>query len=191
MLSDVSAANNMVDEAVAAVRVAPGSFDAVLDRLPAPIYVTDHDGTITFFNQACIALAGRTPECRTDKYCVTWKLYTAEGEYLPYDQCPMAVALREQRAIRNVEAIAERPDGSTVAFVPFATPWFDDDGKMAGAVNLLLVISAQRGPAYFAEQADKCRRLARCLTDGAAAETLNLMAARYDAQALKRSRPAG
>jgi hypothetical protein len=59
---------------------------------------------------------------------------------------------------------------------------------MAGAVNLLLDISRHRGADYLREQAEKCRRLARSLTDVAAAETLTLMAAKYDAQALKLSR---
>lgn len=189
MLLDSPTASQLIDEAVSAVSTSPDSFYEVLDRLPAPIYVTDGDGTIVYFNQACVELAGRTPECGRDKYCVTWKIYTIEGEYLPHDQCPMAVAIREQRPIRNVEAIAERPDGTTVNFIPFPTPWFDAHGNMAGAVNLLLDISAQRGPDYLLEQADKCRRLANSITDPAATDTLNLMAAKYDAQALKLSRP--
>jgi len=188
MLLDAPTASQLVDEAVWAVSSGPDSFHEILDRLPAPIYVTDIHGTITYFNQACVALAGRTPECGRDKWCVTWKIYTTEGEFLPHDQCPMAVAIREQRAIRNVEAIAQRPDGTTVNFVPFPTPWFDADGNMAGAVNLLLDISAQRGAGYLRDQADKCRRLASAVTDRTTTETLNLMAAKYDTQALKLSR---
>ncbi len=188
MLLDAPTARDLVDEAVCAISSGPDDFHAVLDGLPAPIYVTDNDGIITYFNQACVALAGRTPQCGRDKYCVTWKLYTTEGEFLPHDQCPMAIAIREQRAVRNVEAIAERPDGTTFNFMPFPTPWFDADGKMAGAVNLLLDITAQRGPDYLREQADKCRRLADAVTDRPTTETLHLMAAKYDAQALKQSR---
>ncbi|MDP1907169.1 MAG: PAS domain-containing protein [Hyphomicrobium sp.] len=188
MLLDAPTASQLVDEAVWAVSSGPDSFHEVLDRLPAPIYVTDGDGTVTYFNQACVELAGRTPEPGRDKWCVTWKIYSADGEFVPHDQGPMAVAIREQRPIRNVEAIAERPDGTTVNFMPFPTPWFDSDGNMAGAVNLLLDISAQRGPDYLLEQAEKCRRLANSITDAAATDTLNLMAAKYDAQALKLSR---
>jgi PAS domain S-box-containing protein len=189
MLLDTPTAGRLVEEAVLAVSSAPDSFCEVLDALPAPIYVTDSEGTITYFNNACVELAGRTPECGRDKWCVTWKIFTTDGEFLPHDQCPMAVAIREKRAIRNVEAVAQRPDGSTVNFAPFPTPYYDADGNMAGAVNLLLDISRHRGPAHLREQAEKCRRLARSLTDAAAAETLNLMAAKYDAQALKLSRP--
>ena len=191
MLLDAPTANLLVDEAVEAINSAPDSFYEVLDRLPAPIYVTDNDGTITYFNDACVELAGRTPECGRDKWCVTWKIYTTEGDFLPHDQCPMAVAIREKRAVRNVEAVAERPDGTRVNFAPFPTPYFDTRGNLAGAVNLLLDITPQRGPAYLREQADRCRRLARSVTDIAAAETLNLMAAKYEAGALKLARRTG
>ena len=57
----------------------------------------------------------RRPHARSlgsDEWCVTWKLYWPDGTPLPHDQCPMAVALKEGRAIRNAEAIAERPDGT-------------------------------------------------------------------------------
>jgi PAS domain S-box-containing protein len=190
MLLDAPTAGRLVDQAAMALSSAPDSFCEILDGLPAPIYVTDSEGTITYFNNACVELAGRTPRRGRDKWCVTWKIYTTDGDYLPHDQCPMAVAIREKRAIRNVEAVARRPDGSTVNFVPFPTPYYDADGNMAGAVNLLLDISRHRGPGFLRDQADKCRRLARSITDFAAAETLDLMAAKYDAQALKLTRPA-
>jgi PAS domain S-box-containing protein len=50
----------------------------------------------------------------------------------------MALALREKRAIRNVEAIAERPDGVRVPFMPFPTPLFDGNGELTGGVNVLV-----------------------------------------------------
>ena len=56
----------------------------------------------------------------------------------------MAVAIRERRAVRGVEAVAERPDGTRINFMPFPTPVFDDQGQLAGAVNLLLDIT-ERG----------------------------------------------
>jgi PAS domain-containing protein len=34
---------------------------ALLDDMPAPIYLTDADGWVTFFNRACVDFAGRTP----------------------------------------------------------------------------------------------------------------------------------
>jgi hypothetical protein len=55
-----------------------------LDELPAPIDVTDADGVITH-NPACLAFAGRVPAVGRDRWCVTWKLYTEDGAFLPHD----------------------------------------------------------------------------------------------------------
>ncbi len=180
-------ASEMVQSALDAVSSSPATFHEVLDQLPAPIYATDAQGTITYFNSACVELAGRTPKLGRDKWCVTWKIFTTEGEFLPHDECPMAVAIHQKKAVRNVEAIAERPDGTRVNFVPFPTPYFDDGGNLAGAVNLLLDVTAERRPAYLRDQAERCRRLAGQITDAAAVETLVLMAAKYEEQALKLS----
>src|SRR4051812_34087914 len=108
---------------------------AVLDDLPVPIYTTDAEGAVTYWNRGCVELAGRQPKLGQDRWCVTWKIYTTTGERLPHDQCPMAQAIQEQRVIRDNVAIAERPDGSRVAFRPYPTPLFDEDGAMTGAIN--------------------------------------------------------
>jgi PAS domain S-box-containing protein len=53
----------------------------------------------------------------------------------------MALASKEQRAIRGMEAVAERPDGTLVHFVPYPTPLYDNSGTLIGAVNMLVDIS--------------------------------------------------
>lgn len=56
----------------------------------------------------------------------------------------MALALTEERVVRGYEAIAERPDGSRIAFVPYPTPLYDDDARMIGAVNVLVDVTERR-----------------------------------------------
>jgi len=119
-------------------------LQALLAAVPAAIYTTDANGRITYFNEAAVELAGRTPTLGSDEWCVTWKLYNPDGTPLPHDQCPMAVALREGRAIRNAEAVAERPDGTRIPFIPFPTPLRDTSGKVVGAINMLVDISERR-----------------------------------------------
>ena len=182
------AADHIVDAAVTAVKEHPASFERILDRMNAAIYVTDNEGTITYYNDGCIELAGRTPAVGQDKWCVTWKLFTEDGEPLPHDRCPMAVAVEEGRPVRNVGAIAERPDGSRIAFMPYPTPIFDREGRRTGAVNLLVPVSARDKPAYFHDQAARCRRLAAETGDPGTVETLSLMAAKYDEQSLRKGR---
>src|SRR3982751_2666580 len=118
---------------------------APLEALPAAIYLTEAQGRITFYNQAAVALAGRRPEVGRDRWCVTWRLYQPDGTPLPHEHCPMAVALKENRSIRGVEAVAERPDGSRIPFMPFPTPLRDAAGALVGGVNLLLDLSQRPG----------------------------------------------
>jgi PAS domain S-box-containing protein len=116
----------------------------LLAAIPAAIYTTDADGKITYFNQTAVELAGRIPTLGSDEWCVTWKLYLPDGTPLPHDQCPMAIALKEGRPVRGVEAVAERPDGTRVPFIPFPTPLFDASGKVTGAINMLVDLSERK-----------------------------------------------
>jgi PAS domain S-box-containing protein len=117
------------------------AFREIIDALPVAIYTTDAEGRLTHFNRAAIDLAGRVPELGTDRWCVTLKLYYPDGKHLPHDQCPMAVCLRDRRAIRDAEAIAERPDGTRVWFQPYPTPLFDESGDLIGGLILLVDIT--------------------------------------------------
>ena len=110
----------------------------VLDELPAAIYVTDAFGRITYFNEAAATLWGHRPTIGTSEWCGSWKLFWPDGRALPHGECPMAMAIKEKRAVRGVEAIAERPDGSRVPFEPYPTPLFDAFGTLIGAVNMLI-----------------------------------------------------
>jgi len=118
-------------------------FRDLLQALPAAIYTTDAEGRITFFNRACIEFAGRTPKIG-DMWCVTWKLFTPDGTPLRHEDCPMAIALKENRPVRNVEAIAERPDGTRICFMPYPTPLRDAAGELLGAVNMLVDITTRK-----------------------------------------------
>jgi PAS domain S-box-containing protein len=167
----------------AAARADRGGLQALLDSQPAPIYVTDADGWVTSYNRACIDFAGRTPVPGQDRWCVTWRLHTESGALLPHDQCPMAVALRERRQLRGLVAVAERPDGTRVVFTPYPTPILDDEGELAGAVNILIDVTDRRQAGALKAQAKRCRRLAQSVTDNRTVQTLTLMAAEYEAQA--------
>jgi PAS domain-containing protein len=179
----VATPEEMVGLAVAAARRGRTELQSVLAALPAPIYVTDADGWITFYNQACIQFAGRTPTLGEDRWCVTWKLYCEDGSFLPHEDCPMAVAIREKRAVRGAVAAAERPDGTRVMFTPYPTPLIGEDGDVAGAVNILIDVTDHRQAGALRAQAMRCRRLAQSLTDRQAIDTLLVMASEYDAKA--------
>ena len=144
-----------------------------------PVYTTDAAGSVTYWNRACVEFAGREPELGKDKWCVTWKIYTTTGERLPHNQCPMATAVHEQRSVRDVIAIAARPDGSRRAFRPYPTPLFDDAGNLTGAVNILVDVTEEQSFA-LAEQAGRCRRLADSMYDRETCTVLSSMAKQFD-----------
>jgi PAS domain S-box-containing protein len=130
--------------AEARLRASEQRLQELLAAIPAAIYTTDAEGKITYFNQTAVEFAGRRPTLGTDEWCVTWKLYMPDGTPLPHDQCPMAIALKEGRMIRGVEAVAERPDGTRVPFIPFPTPLRDAAGNITGAINMLVDLSERK-----------------------------------------------
>ena len=119
-------------------------FRELLDALPVAVYVTDADGRIIFFNGACIEFAGRTPVLGSDYWSVAWRLLNPDGTPLPHDKSPMAIALKEDRTVRDAEAIAERPDGTRLPFIPYPTPLHDAEGRLVGAVNMLVDITERK-----------------------------------------------
>ena len=154
-------------------------WQSVLDGLPTPVYTTDSEGRVTYWNRACVDFAGREPVLGQDRWCITWQLYTTAGDPLPHDDCPMAQALRDQRPVRDAVAIAERPDGSRSAFRPYPTPLFDATGALTGAVNILIDVSDEQAEA-LCEQASRCRRLADSMYDRDASNVLSNMAEGFE-----------
>jgi C4-dicarboxylate-specific signal transduction histidine kinase len=71
-------------------------------------------------------------------------MYWPDGTPLPHEQCPMAIALKENRPVRGVEAIAERPDGTRINFVAYPTPLYDSAGRLTGGLNMLVDITERK-----------------------------------------------
>jgi PAS domain S-box-containing protein len=119
------------------------TFDDFLDALGVAVYTTDANGGITYFNEAAAILWGRRPELG-ESWCGSWRLYWPDGRPMAHDECPMAVALKEDRPIRGQEVELERPDGTRGVFVAYPTPLHDDDGRTVGAVNVLVDVTERR-----------------------------------------------
>jgi PAS domain S-box-containing protein len=119
-------------------------FRDLLDALPAAIYTTDATGIITSYNQAAVEFSGRTPEIGSDRWCIAWRLYWPDGRPMAHGECPMASALKEDRPIRGGEAIAERPDGTRVPYMAYPTPLHDASGRLVGAINMLVDLTAAK-----------------------------------------------
>jgi len=123
--------------------VAESGYRQLIEALGVAVYTTDPEGRITFFNDAAAAFWGRRPELG-ELWCGSYLLFWPDGRPMPHAECPMAIALLEGRELRGVEAIAERPDGSRVAFTPYPTVLRDPDGTVVGAVNVLVDVTDRK-----------------------------------------------
>jgi len=115
-------------------------YRTFLEALAVAVYTTDAEGRITFFNQAAVDLWGRRPELG-EEWCGSLRLFHPDGRPMAHAECPMAIALKENRPVRGSAALAERPDGRRVAFEPYPTPLRAEDGTMVGAVNVLVDVT--------------------------------------------------
>jgi PAS domain S-box-containing protein len=154
----------------------------MLDQLPVPVYTTDAEGAVTYWNKACVDFAGRRPQLGKDRWCVTWQLYKTSGDRLLHENCPMAEAIKKRREVRGEIAIALRPDGSRRAFLPYPTPLFDEAGQLTGAVNLLIDVSEEQARA-LREQAARCERLSLAMYNKEDSDLLAKLGERFSATA--------
>jgi PAS domain S-box-containing protein len=124
-------------------RIGEFGFCKLLQALPVAVYTTDAAGRITFYNEAAAELWGCRPELGKSEICGSWRLRWPDGRPMRHDECPMAIALKEQRPVFG-EAVAERPDGVRIPFLAYPKPLFDEAGRLAGAVNTLVDITERK-----------------------------------------------
>jgi len=123
-----------------------GLLRMLLERLPVAVYLCDADGLITFFNRPAAEVWGREPRLNdpADRFCGSFRLYRSDGTPLPHDQCWMALALRNGTAFDGEEVIIERTDGVRRTVLAHASPFRDDEGRLSGAINVLVDITVRK-----------------------------------------------
>jgi PAS domain S-box-containing protein len=119
-------------------------YSDFIKGLPVAVYTCDAEGRISSYNHAAVKLWGREPEVGVDMWCGSWKIYQADGTPLPLDSCPMALTLREGKAVSGKEIIIERPDGEKRFILPYPQPLFDEQGSVKGAINMLVDITDKK-----------------------------------------------
>src|SRR5205823_704046 len=95
------------------------------------------------FNKRATDLWGRSPKFNhaDDRFCGSFKLLKIDGQAIPHDQCAMAIALKEERELKGVEVMVERPDGSRRNVLAHISPLRDSNGRLAGVVNVVVDIT--------------------------------------------------
>ena len=164
-----------LDTAVSAL-AAGSECRALFDELPVPIYTTDREGKVTYWNRACIDFAGREPQLGPDRWCVTWQLYTTTG-----DPLAMKIARWPTRSGTSGRCASHRHRRASRrqprAFKPYPTPLFDAAGAFTGAVNLLLDVTEEqsgRSRAGGALPPPRRRHLRPCDQQGAPRDGVRL-----------------
>jgi PAS domain S-box-containing protein len=116
----------------------------LIQALPAAIYTCDPEGYIQSFNAAAAELWGRAPVIGKDRWCGSRRMLLPEGAPLELGESPMAVALRRGRPEAGKEIVIEREDGTRRHVIPYPELIRDSDGRVTGAVNMLVDITARR-----------------------------------------------
>jgi len=118
--------------------------DYLLQNLSLPLYTCDLQGHIIFYNKEAVLLWGAEPIYEKDRWFGACELYTADDLVLPPENSPVAIAVREQRPIKGVETIVKQPDGSKLWFLHHASPLFNINEELIGALVVLTDITEQK-----------------------------------------------
>jgi PAS domain S-box-containing protein len=128
--------------AEAALSQSEERFRRLLETLPVAVYTCDAEGLITYFNECAVEAWGRRPKLNSplERFCGSYRLYSSEGAQIPHDQCWMALAIKENKVYEG-EIVIERPDGSRLTVLAHVNPFYNEAGKLLGAVNIVVDIN--------------------------------------------------
>lgn len=118
----------------------------LVEIMPVALYICDNDGRIAYYNQRAAELWGRTPKLfdSVERFCGSFRMYQLDGKLVPHEECPMAIAVRTGRGIRNQELQIERPDGTMIFAAANIDPLYDDAGRLLGAINVFEDITPRK-----------------------------------------------
>ncbi|MEX0741474.1 MAG: histidine kinase, partial [Phycisphaeraceae bacterium] len=120
--------------------------------LPAGVYTCDRDGMLAYYNHQAAALWGRQPELGKQRWCGSLRIYNLDGTLLPHEASPLAVAVREDRAIDAGQVFYERPNGSRVCVQAQAQPVRGEGETLLGGVNVVVDVTAMQQMSQSLEQ---------------------------------------
>lgn len=112
----------------------------LLNSLPVAAYTYDANGQILLYNKAAADLWGREPETGRERWCGSWRLYSADSKPMLPEASSMARAVKEGTKL-DEELIVERPDGTRRHVIAYPSPSFNAAGEVTKAVNVLIDVT--------------------------------------------------
>ena len=125
----------------------------MIEKLPEAVFTCDTEGYIKLYNKAAAALWGREPVPGKQLWTGAWKILDKHGMPIAPENCPMAMAIKQQRAVHGQEVTIQRPDGSLRYILAHPSPLFDATGQLTGAVNMLTDITERKKTELLSMQA--------------------------------------
>jgi two-component sensor histidine kinase len=119
-------------------------FRDLIENLPAAVCANDAERRVLWCNRAMRELNGSETPVGSDGLSVELSLFLPDGTPLPPEAWPIAVAFREQRAVRGIELLVEQSGGRRTPFIAYAMPLRDSAGNFSGTINMLVDISDRR-----------------------------------------------
>lgn len=159
--SSLPVADTLVSQELLAIALEREKYyQSLLVNMPLAAYACDKTGRITFFNEAAVQLWGYRPDTSHPllKYCACHKVFV-DGHLITPQQTPMAIALETGQSFRNVEAVVERPDGSTFYASVNINPLFDEQQQVTGAINIFQDISDSIQAKHVLQQSESDYRV--------------------------------
>lgn len=139
-------ANDVTEQVVSRKKIeeSENRYEELFQNLPLATYFCDAEGHIIKYNIAAKALWGIEPEIGKDKWSGSSTIYDKEDNQIPFNTCPMAVALKEGKVIAGEEIIIERHNGEKRNVASYPIPFIDVGGQITGAVNVLTDITENK-----------------------------------------------
>ena len=120
--------------------------ERAIASIPGAAYVCDEAGRITAYNAPAAKLWGREP-LRDDvgeRYCGATRMFGRDGKPVAPENCWMARALADGADCSGQPIVIEQPGGNRIEAVAHARILRDSEGRITGAVGLLVDVSAVR-----------------------------------------------
>jgi PAS domain S-box-containing protein len=125
-------------------RAATCTLLALIDTMPAGVVVVDRAGDIDLSNAAAREMLGGEVTGNAFGPHGRYTFHHLDGSPFPLEERPLHRALEVGEAIKNVEVLVRREDGTESVILTGSAPVRDGQGNVARAVSVFLDVTEQK-----------------------------------------------